>query len=84
MLIAGVHPLHCFVGLGNRSARDKQPVIACPEVGVHHILSFILLQLKCFDLEDSDPKVCKYQLVDNPKNGIIIIYLYFQLILTHF
>ena len=24
--------MSCFVGLGNRSARDKQPVIACPEV----------------------------------------------------
>jgi len=28
----GVNPLSCFVGLGNRSARDRQPVIACPEV----------------------------------------------------
>jgi len=26
-----IKPLSCFVGLGNRSARDKQPVIACPE-----------------------------------------------------
>ena len=30
-----IKPLSCFVGLGNRSARDKQPVIACPEVHVH-------------------------------------------------
>merc|ERR1711976_447056 len=31
MLSKGVDSLSCFVGLGNRSARDRQPVIACPE-----------------------------------------------------
>merc|ERR1711976_263135 len=31
MLSKGVDSLSCFVGLGNRSARDKQPIIACPE-----------------------------------------------------
>ena len=30
--VSSMKPLSCFVGLGNRSARDKQPVIACPEV----------------------------------------------------
>ena len=28
--VAGVQSLSCFVGLGNRSARDKQPVVFCP------------------------------------------------------
>ncbi len=30
--VLSIKPLSCFVGLGNRSARDKQPIIACPEV----------------------------------------------------
>jgi len=29
--VLSIKPLSCFVGLGNRSARDKQPIIACPE-----------------------------------------------------
>ena len=28
--VAGVQSLSCFVGLGNRSASDKQPVVFCP------------------------------------------------------
>ena len=38
--------LSCFVGLGNTSERDKQPVISCPEVrrsGVGECIALLII-----------------------------------------